>query len=220
MAVENGSVAIGLVLGFYDGFFGPGTGSFFVFALVRLLGYDFLNACASAKLLNTATNLAALILFAMATLRPKPPPLGYPLCSTASLALRALTLAIATSPQRGRQGYGFGPCLSRPRLVARAPMRSPSLRVDRSPDMLRVSDRAGSEHGLRLTSCSILPSDMATSWACPLNDFAALWLACRCPLSTLRPTPRDVQRMTRGLSNSPFLPSIELLNQLRSTGLR
>ncbi|HZF81117.1 MAG TPA: TSUP family transporter, partial [Rubrivivax sp.] len=56
--------AIGLVLGFYDGFFGPGTGSFFVFLFVRLLGFDFLNASASAKLLNTATNLAALALFA------------------------------------------------------------------------------------------------------------------------------------------------------------
>lgn len=56
---------IGLVIGFYDGFFGPGTGSFFVFLFVRLLGYDFLNASASAKLLNTATNLAALILFAI-----------------------------------------------------------------------------------------------------------------------------------------------------------
>jgi hypothetical protein len=40
-------------------------GSFFVFAFVRLLGYDFLNASASAKLLNTATNLAALVLFAL-----------------------------------------------------------------------------------------------------------------------------------------------------------
>ena len=57
--------AIGLVLGFYDGFFGPGTGSFFVFVFVRALGYDFLNASAAAKLLNTATNLAALILFAI-----------------------------------------------------------------------------------------------------------------------------------------------------------
>jgi len=56
--------AIGLVVGFYDGFFGPGTGSFFVFLFVRFLGYDFLNASASAKLLNTATNLAALALFA------------------------------------------------------------------------------------------------------------------------------------------------------------
>ena len=55
---------IGLVLGFYDGFFGPGTGSFLVFLFVRWLGYDFLNASASAKLLNTATNLAALGLFA------------------------------------------------------------------------------------------------------------------------------------------------------------
>ena len=54
---------IGVLIGFYDGFFGPGTGSFFVFLFVRWLGYDFLNASASAKLLNTATNLAALILF-------------------------------------------------------------------------------------------------------------------------------------------------------------
>jgi len=56
---------LGAVVGFYDGFFGPGTGSFFVFAFVRLLGYDFLNASASAKLLNTATNAAALVLFAL-----------------------------------------------------------------------------------------------------------------------------------------------------------
>jgi uncharacterized membrane protein YfcA len=55
---------LGGVLGFYDGFFGPGTGSFFVFLFVRWLGYDFLHASASAKLLNTATNLAALLLFA------------------------------------------------------------------------------------------------------------------------------------------------------------
>jgi uncharacterized membrane protein YfcA len=56
--------AVGLVIGFYDGFFGPGTGSFFVFLFVRLLGYDFLHASASAKLLNTATNVSALVLFA------------------------------------------------------------------------------------------------------------------------------------------------------------
>ena len=56
--------AVGLMLGFYDGFFGPGTGSFFVFLFVRWLGYDFLNASASAKLLNTMTNLGALLLFA------------------------------------------------------------------------------------------------------------------------------------------------------------
>ena len=55
---------IGLGIGFYDGFFGPGTGSFFVFLFVRVLGYDFLHASASAKLLNLATNVAALLLFA------------------------------------------------------------------------------------------------------------------------------------------------------------
>lgn len=58
------AAAIGLVIGFYDGFFGPGTGSFFVFLFVRLLGYDFLHASATAKLMNTATNVAALGLFA------------------------------------------------------------------------------------------------------------------------------------------------------------
>jgi len=55
---------LGLTIGFYDGFFGPGTGSFFVFLLVRWLGYDFLNASASAKLLNMTSNLSALMLFA------------------------------------------------------------------------------------------------------------------------------------------------------------
>lgn len=54
---------IGAVIGFYDGFFGPGTGSFLVFMFVRLMGYDFLSASASAKLINTGTNVAALVLF-------------------------------------------------------------------------------------------------------------------------------------------------------------
>jgi uncharacterized protein len=55
---------IGLAIGFYDGLFGPGTGSFFVFLFVRWLGFDFLHASAAAKLMNTATNAAALTLFA------------------------------------------------------------------------------------------------------------------------------------------------------------
>lgn len=55
--------AIGAGIGFYDGFFGPGTGSFFVFLLVRGLGYDFLHASAGAKVVNVATNLAALAYF-------------------------------------------------------------------------------------------------------------------------------------------------------------
>ena len=55
---------IALGLGLYDGFFGPGTGSFFVFLFVRVLGYDFLHASAAAKLLNSATNAAAIVVFA------------------------------------------------------------------------------------------------------------------------------------------------------------
>ncbi len=58
-----GLIALGL--GFYDGFFGPGTGSFFVFLFVRVLGYDFLHASAAAKLLNATTNLAAITMFSL-----------------------------------------------------------------------------------------------------------------------------------------------------------
>jgi uncharacterized membrane protein YfcA len=53
----------GLGIGFYDGAIGPGTGSFFVFTLVGLLGYSFLEASAKAKLANWATNLGALLVF-------------------------------------------------------------------------------------------------------------------------------------------------------------
>ena len=52
-------------IGFYDGFFGPGTGSFFMFVFLRLYGYDFINAAASARVLNVMTNLAAIIWFAV-----------------------------------------------------------------------------------------------------------------------------------------------------------
>lgn len=64
-AVKETRIAclIGAVVGYYDGFFGPGTGSFFVFLFVRVLGYDFLHASASAKILNAATNFAAIVLF-------------------------------------------------------------------------------------------------------------------------------------------------------------
>jgi uncharacterized membrane protein YfcA len=57
------AAALGLVIGFYDGILGPGTGSFLVFAMVSLLGYDFLNASAKAKIVNCATNLGALLFF-------------------------------------------------------------------------------------------------------------------------------------------------------------
>lgn len=57
------AMAVGLVIGVYDGALGPGTGSFFVITLVGLLGYDFLEASAKARLANWATNIGALLLF-------------------------------------------------------------------------------------------------------------------------------------------------------------
>lgn len=57
------AMAAGAVIGFYDGALGPGTGSFFVFTLVGLLGYNFLEASAKARMANWATNVAALAVF-------------------------------------------------------------------------------------------------------------------------------------------------------------
>ncbi|HEY6281938.1 MAG TPA: TSUP family transporter [Burkholderiales bacterium] len=57
------AIALGAAIGFYDGFFGPGTGSFLVFLFVRYFGFDFLRASAAAKVVNVATNFAALLYF-------------------------------------------------------------------------------------------------------------------------------------------------------------
>lgn len=54
---------VGMAIGFYDGFFGPGTGSFLIFLFIRLFHFDFLRASACAKVVNMATNLAALCFF-------------------------------------------------------------------------------------------------------------------------------------------------------------
>ncbi len=56
----------GLSLGFYDGFFGPGVGSFWTIAFVTVLGHDFVRAAGHTKVMNFASNLAALGLFAIA----------------------------------------------------------------------------------------------------------------------------------------------------------
>jgi uncharacterized membrane protein YfcA len=58
------SIVASIVLGFYDGFIGPGTGSFLVLAFIALLGFDFLKASAHAKMVNLATNLGSIIFFA------------------------------------------------------------------------------------------------------------------------------------------------------------
>lgn len=57
------SVLIGGAIGFYDGLFGPGTGSFLIFLFIRFFALDFLQASAAAKFVNIATNVAALIYF-------------------------------------------------------------------------------------------------------------------------------------------------------------
>lgn len=57
------AAGVGGGIGFYDGFFGPGTGSFLVFLFVRFFGFDFLAASAVAKVVNVACNLAALLWF-------------------------------------------------------------------------------------------------------------------------------------------------------------
>jgi len=54
---------IGLLIGFYDGIFGPGTGTFLVFFLVSGIGYAFLKASGTAKLVNIATNAGAILSF-------------------------------------------------------------------------------------------------------------------------------------------------------------
>ena len=57
------AMAIGAGVGFYDGFFGPGTGSFLIFLFVRALGWDFLRASVAAKIVNMVTNVAAIGFF-------------------------------------------------------------------------------------------------------------------------------------------------------------
>jgi uncharacterized protein len=57
------SLLIAVIIGFYDGFIGPGAGSFFIMAFISVLGYDFLKAGTHAKLLNLATNLGSIVLF-------------------------------------------------------------------------------------------------------------------------------------------------------------
>ena len=57
------SILISVVIGFYDGFIGPGAGSFLVLAFITLMGFDFLKASANAKMVNLATNLGSILFF-------------------------------------------------------------------------------------------------------------------------------------------------------------
>jgi uncharacterized membrane protein YfcA len=90
---------IGAGLGFYDGFFGPGAGSFMIFAFVRLFRLDFLHASSAAKVVNFATNAAALAYFA---------PTGHVLWAV-GLAMAVFNIAGALLGARLalRHGSGF-----------------------------------------------------------------------------------------------------------------
>lgn len=57
------AVLLGGAIGFYDGLFGPGTGSFLIFLFIRFFALDFVHASASAKIVNIATNVASLVFF-------------------------------------------------------------------------------------------------------------------------------------------------------------
>jgi len=57
------ALILGGAIGFYDGFFGPGAGSFLIFLFIRFFGFDFLHASAAAKVVNIATNVAAIGFF-------------------------------------------------------------------------------------------------------------------------------------------------------------
>jgi uncharacterized membrane protein YfcA len=92
-------LATGAVIGFYDGFFGPGTGSYLIFAFVGLFGFSFLVASASAKVVNVVTNCAALAWFIAD---------GDVLYATAlPMALCNVAGALAGSRLALRRGSGF-----------------------------------------------------------------------------------------------------------------
>jgi uncharacterized membrane protein YfcA len=57
------NIGAGLVMGFYDGFFGPGTGSFWAMAFVLLLGLDLTRATAHTKVMNFTSNIGSLLVF-------------------------------------------------------------------------------------------------------------------------------------------------------------
>lgn len=61
-----GMIITGLSIGVYDGFFGPGTGTFLIIAFTTILGFDLKRACGNTKIVNLTTNLAALLVFVMA----------------------------------------------------------------------------------------------------------------------------------------------------------
>ena len=93
------ALIVGGAIGFYDGFFGPGTGSFLIVLFIRFFGFDFLHASAASKVVNVATNLAAISFFV---------PNGFylPLAAVCMALLNVLGSVIG-SQLALRRGSGF-----------------------------------------------------------------------------------------------------------------
>ena len=79
------------LVGFYDGFFGPGTGSFLMLLFIRVHGFDFLHAAASARIVNVATNAGALLFFGWHHAVEWPLAIGLGICNTAGSVAGART---------------------------------------------------------------------------------------------------------------------------------
>lgn len=58
-------ILLSFSLGFYDGFFGPGTGSFLMFGLINIYGFDFIKSSGNARVLNFVSNISSLVVFAV-----------------------------------------------------------------------------------------------------------------------------------------------------------
>lgn len=58
-------ILLAFCLGFYDGFFGPGTGSFLIFGLIKIFDFDFIHSVGNARFMNFISNITSLILFAL-----------------------------------------------------------------------------------------------------------------------------------------------------------
>ncbi|MFJ4433272.1 TSUP family transporter [Pseudomonas sp. NPDC089395] len=98
-------MAVAPIIGFYDGIFGPGVGSFFMLALILLLGQHLMQAICSSKLLNASCNLGALSVFAYGGSIIWPLALAMALCATIGAQLGA------------RSALYFGPRLVKPLLI-------------------------------------------------------------------------------------------------------
>lgn len=77
------TIASGTVIGFYDGFFGPGTGSFFVFIMVRFLRFDFVTGTGNAKAMNLGSNIGSLATFILGGLVIWPMAIPMGICNAA-----------------------------------------------------------------------------------------------------------------------------------------